>query len=85
MPKLDGGPAFPYQQDHILYHDDDRTKPAQTIRGVWSGGMTLRDYFAAQALSQTMKFAFDVGDKTPKRAAQAAYEVADALLAEREK
>lgn len=68
---------------------------------ITQGGMTLRDYFAAKALHAvvqhigavlTMKGALDVAshavlDKlmNEKEWAQSAYQIADAMLAEREK
>lgn len=65
----DGGPAFPVICENGLGHV--------------SSGMTLRDYFAGQALSKTM----DCGDGFPDPVGAAiwAYKFADALLAHREK
>ena len=69
MTKEDGGPAFPPQHDPA-------THPS---------GMTLRDYFAAQAmqafLSQSPSIAWRVPDAT---IAQDAHNVADAMLKARE-
>jgi len=50
-------------------------------------GMTLRDYFAAKALSLGGEFfhGFGNGCKTQETIAQAAYHIADAMLAERAK
>lgn len=46
----------------------------------FEGGLTLRDYFAAQAIAGIMK------DSTvPKSIARRVYEIADAMLKEREK
>ena len=73
--KKDGGPAFPQAPDG---HPDNK-KP----------GMSLRDYFAAAALNRLLAwdFAADM-EKFPKystNAAQTAYAMADAMLAERDK
>jgi hypothetical protein len=58
-----GGPAFPY------------TSPD----GMWGNkGMTLRDWFAGQAIAGAAKY-------DPATTAQNAYVIADAMLAEREK
>ncbi len=84
MATEDGGPAFPHQHDMVLYHDDDKTKPAQTIRGVWTGGMSLRDYFAAQALSVmgaiTQAKIAARESFTSEEVATAVYQIADAML-----
>lgn len=68
----DGGPAFPY-----------------TDTGV-ENGMTLRDYFAAQSLSLGGEFFHNIdnalfGQDSVKRCARIAYEIADAMLKERDK
>lgn len=62
---IDGGPAFPSPQC-----------------GDWSPeyGMSLRDWFAGQALAGMM--ASDDGS-TPENVAAEAYEIADAMLAAR--
>jgi hypothetical protein len=44
----------------------------------WNEGMTLRDYFAGQALAMSMP-------DSPQHLADWAYRVADAMLAERAK
>ena len=64
--KKDGGPAFPMASD---------------ISGHWSG-MTLRDWFAGQALRARWG---DGTAMTEIEAAQMAYQLADAMLAERSK
>ena len=70
-----GGPAFPC----------DRIPTPTGGRVITSDGMTLRDYFAAKAM-QGM-FASDTEGSVieTKKKAQFAYEMADAMLAEREK
>jgi hypothetical protein len=74
--KNDGGPAFPFtelDQAGSLYHQNT--------------GMSLRDYFAAQAMP--MFRGFDVttyqsyGQHLISQAAQHAYAYADAMLAAR--
>jgi hypothetical protein len=106
--KTDGGPAFPVN-DAAMVH----TVAAAAIQGVSdsaerdriyieasrraASGMTLRDYFAAKALSGMLIAALDEGvrdelyaqaarrDLSPKQSvAVAAYEYADAMLRARE-
>lgn len=57
-------PAFPFASDICGHH----------------GGMTLRDYFAAQALNGFMSIP---GGGDPKTDAAYAYRIADAMLAAR--
>lgn len=68
--KKDGGPAFP-----MLYEGLPGEKCTH--------GMSLRDYFAVQALAGLVSNAAHV--HTPASAAARCYELADAMLAEREK
>lgn len=82
MNKNTGGPAFPgsYTGNHGM--------------PVWSDGMTLRDYFAAMAMQSYIaatatKYTHN-GEQnlnaTPdEQIAQFSYEIADVMLAEREK
>lgn len=49
------------------------------------GGMSLRDWFAGQALAGTLAFPIPGGEKKPENAARYAYEYADAMLAERKR
>lgn len=81
MTKIDGGPAYPLPlaigQAGDLYH-----------AGAWSSpGMTLRDYFAGQALPQVLATSFaPPGVQVDSNImAQGAYLLADAMLAERGK
>ena len=70
-PSNDGGPAFPFINDH--------THPT-TI----NHGMTLRDYFAGQALAGFI--AASTGrDVHSQPAARMCYQMADAMLAARER
>jgi hypothetical protein len=66
--KIDGGPAFPN-----LYKDGT----GLTVMPIQ--GMSLRDYFAGQALGSCIERAHS------DFAARLAYEVADAMLKERSK
>ena len=63
MSNDNGGPAFPYASSMSL-------QPT---------GMTMRDYFAGQAITLMR----NVSAEGPTQAAFWAYEVADAMLAER--
>lgn len=73
-----GGPAFP-------------TEPRGPIYGGKHDGMTLRDWFAGQALAGlvTMKVLHEIARKSGVGSetvtAQAAYEYADAMIKERTK
>lgn len=81
--KDDGGAAFP----HVAQRDG-----AASMRVLTQGGMSLRDYFAGQAMAGAIALAADAvkasgapsnGDGTI--VAGMAYEYADAMLAERGK
>jgi hypothetical protein len=69
----DGGPAFPCES-YGLKNGRETTVPAQ--------GMTLRDYFAAAALQGIM--AGHYTSKAKEWAPKCAYNLADAMLAQRE-
>jgi hypothetical protein len=69
MSKDTGGNAFPVLIDGV--------PPIET----W--GMTLRDYFAAKAMAAILKHGIDC--ETFDLDAEAAYQMADAMLAERAK
>jgi hypothetical protein len=61
-----------------------------TIRAIsrWQAvhdGMTLRDYFAGQALAGLCAYGIPGEHHTPEATAEDAYAYADAMLAEREK
>ena len=87
MATPDGGPAFPQFEDAEEFDDD---------RGAWvkkilpTGGMSLRDYFAAAALTGLQQWdalmnqpggqsAF-LGSEGINKMATVAYKVADAML-----
>jgi hypothetical protein len=76
QPINDGGSAFP-------------SPPSQHSNGFYSTGegMTLRDYFAAKAMSAVLKELWQQGEHSspiPPLAAKFAYEMADAMLKARE-
>ena len=71
MSKHTGGPAFPGKTKKYMEGDDG-----------FATGMTLRDYFAAQALPSLMSHYIGTGSKS-EVLARHAYQVADAMLAER--
>lgn len=74
MSTPNGGPAFPY----AFQHEDDNRFQSQGV----SLGMTLRDYFAGQALAaMTPEY---IAEYPNKWTARNCYELADAMLAERE-
>ncbi len=71
MADKDGGPAFPCEGG-----PEKRLYP--------SSGMSLRDYFAGQALAgMNARDSYDHGQKTPSDRAAVAYTDADAMLTER--
>jgi hypothetical protein len=85
----DGGPAFPHAQR--LWDNDAQSWAVHSV-----GGMTLRDYFAGQALSGILSKAINPNNQGndsvdwastrapgPNRASGDAYEYADAMLAAR--
>jgi hypothetical protein len=76
--KVDGGYAFP--------HPGTRTEDGTDFHTYPELGMTLRDYFAAQALVGILAFPGTLNgnrDKSASVCAVGAYEYADAMLAER--
>ena len=79
----DGGPAFPGQLMDFQPHTGN-----QVVRDQWFG-MTLRDWFAGQALSHIGNEYVACGDITPqaqdhaKTLAAHAYNIADAMIAAR--
>lgn len=76
MSKDTGGPAFPTTHEEPAPYNGHNNG----IKCVIDQGMTLRDYFAAKAMQGLLS-----GDVLGEDAdiAGAAYEVADAMLAER--
>ena len=72
--KPDGGPAFPLE--HVRYEQGD----GLVMNRAEMDGMTLRDYFAARCITSTLNRVEKV-----ETIAKWAYELADAMLAERAK
>ena len=53
----------------------------------WDHGMTLRDYFAGQAVGEVIAYFGNMqikGEGAPEAFARKAYEIADAMIAARE-
>jgi len=90
MSKQDGGPAFPVEVTN--YGERNMTIGGMVVPPgamMQFAGMTIRDWFAGQALA-LMKEAMAEGYWTPgdnpnKELAEASYQIADAMLAERAK
>lgn len=80
MNTKDGGPAFPNYEELSRF---DEEKGRYVDYYLPTGGMSLRDYFAAAALQGSL--ANPQGYSYPSEAVRFAYEVADAMLAAREK
>jgi len=85
MAKPDGGAAFP--EPFVISEDRDGYKEAVAASEYGFGGMKLRDWFAGQALIGLMG---DPGLRPSsveefENMAHRLYQVADAMLAEREK
>lgn len=82
MSEKDGGTAFPSE------HETEHSRPGDRA-WVISRGMSLRDYMAAQALASVLAKADDQQTLEFKawalRCASVAYDIADAMLAERAK
>jgi hypothetical protein len=70
----DGGPAFP--------HSGMQNGPGM-FKHITSGGMTLRDWFAGQALAGMMAHPVAPTTAVWRDYARAAYGLADAMLKER--
>jgi len=74
-------PAFPQSfaadKDGSFYTASDKYYE-------YGAGMTLRDWFAGQALI-TLSEQLVVGEENPRLLAKCAYDIADAMLAERSK
>lgn len=78
----DGGPAFPTFELERVYADNADRFGRELHVPV--GGMSLRDYFAGQALALGGEFFHQAASATPTNIAAIAYEVADAMLKARE-
>lgn len=77
MSKNDGGPAF----CHKVASEDANGRPLRTYETEIDNGMSLRDWFAGQAL---LRLKYDVVRPYAETAAEA-YRMADAMIAERNK
>lgn len=66
-----------------MSHDGGPAFPVPDVSGVREGspGLSLRDYFAAAALANP----YCASENSPDRAAEWAYQLADAMLAARER
>lgn len=87
----DGGPAFPGFEHYVAMREDSKG-PVQVVTGQPHGGISVRDYFAGQALQGIMANPEPIGGQTnytvgevPAAIARAAYQQADAMLVERSK
>lgn len=69
--KKDGGPAFPNQSDSSGYGR--------------APGLSLRDYFAGQALMGLIAYNRREDDTEPEHFASRSYALADAMLKERDR
>ena len=74
-----GGPAFPHVADLVQHSPNGGI----TTKPITSGGMTLRDYFAGQAMA-AVNLGIGVSDEYYRKTAKHCYAVADAMLKERE-
>lgn len=72
----DGGPAFPQESKWHTIEDQ------KLIIGPHVG-ISMRDYFAAAALTGTIAFPIPGHEKMPENAARFCYAYADAMLAAR--
>jgi hypothetical protein len=83
-PRDDGGPAFP----RPIGNSGASDARAREVSGE-AIGMSLRDYFAGQALVTGMQSDISqddvVADKVATVIARRCYEIADAMIAERSK
>jgi len=79
--KDDGGPAFP---QHMTFNcNGDPVTPGMYFEE--GSGMTLRDWFAGQALAASDWSNWDTGKMYESRIVERCYQLADAMLAERRK
>lgn len=88
MSKEDGGPAFPGAQQKFVSSGHGGT--IELFRGDVPSGMTLRDYFAAAALTGLLGTIATTEGALPGAAGRAikcevAYEYADKMLEARKK
>lgn len=74
MPRPENPPAFPYEVQTVVDGLDGG-----------SGGMSLRDYFAAKVLPTIVQADWNTDRYQWSQVASMAYDIADAMLAERER
>ena len=74
MSKNTGGPAYPTIYEHL---HENGIKTLGTV-----DGMTLRDYFAGQAMIPALDSFWSVDED---EVAERCYRIADAMIAERDK
>ena len=88
--KNDGGPAFPQYGNSAI----ERNLETGLYQDMMNHGMSLRDFFAGQAMRCVYEIVADVIGKEPPQSgeetvaqitARYAYEYADAMLKERDK
>jgi len=79
----DGGPAFPSLE---IYEGYNRDRDRYEVQSDSATGMSLRDYFAAQALSGWFSGTSNLpNDANLGLYAESFYKMADAMIAERVK
>lgn len=77
MKTTTGGPAFPVE----CHWNGVELSGKQTGSNVgWEMGLSIRDWFAAQALTGIIAFPIPGQEKIPENAARDAYMFADAML-----
>lgn len=82
MEKKDGGSAFPTDHFVVAEHPEKDCTQRVFLPG---SGMTLRDYFAAAALTGMLSSCNGVGTAEDGHLSKWAYEHADAMIAARDK
>lgn len=75
MSTENGGCAFPFVDHYVNVETGER------FENYGDAGMTLRDYFAAKALSGICSHDDSWGLSNIKKVAEKAYEIADAMIA----
>ena len=80
MSNNDGGPAFPTGKNPRV-----QVRAGGRLESLGHPGMTLRDWFAGMALANHIICDSDNPGEYAERNSCYAYQVADAMLAEREK
>jgi hypothetical protein len=78
----DGGPAYPTLGDSYMQVADGSWQPKSYYGMQGEPGMSLRDYFAAQALTGLLHIGAEP-TASPRVLAEYAYKFADAMLAHR--